>query len=64
MAVNQVWLILTEDSLIIFTRPGTQAMTPKIGSFVMNCKDFDKTVAFWQEGSTFPEGQSRVISWY
>ena len=21
----------------------------KIGSFVINCKDFDKTVAFWQE---------------
>ncbi len=24
-------------------------MTLKIGSFVMNCKDFDRTVAFWQE---------------
>ncbi len=24
-------------------------MTLKIGSFVMNCKDFDRTAAFWQE---------------
>ena len=24
-------------------------MTLKIGSFVINCKDFEKTIAFWRE---------------
>ena len=24
-------------------------MTLKIGSFVINCKDFEKTIAFWKE---------------
>ena len=29
----------------------------KIGSFVINCKDFDKTVAFWQEALHYAPGR-------
>lgn len=29
----------------------------KIGSFVINCKDFDRTVAFWQEALHYVPGR-------
>ena len=41
-------------------------MTLKIGSFVINCKDFEKTVAFWQEALHYvprraPEGDFAIL---
>jgi len=40
-------------------------MTLKIGSFVINCKDFDKTYKFWQEALHYvarrPPGQGWVV---
>lgn len=41
-------------------------MTLKIGSFVINCKDFEKTIAFWQEALHYvprrePEGHFAIL---
>jgi len=40
-------------------------MTLKIGSFVINCKDFDKTYKFWQEALHYvprrPPGEGWVV---
>ena len=41
-------------------------MTLKIGSFVINCKDFERTIAFWQEALHYvpkraPEGDFAIL---
>ncbi len=35
----------------------------KIGSFVINCKDFDRTVAFWQEALHYAPGRPAEDGW-
>jgi predicted enzyme related to lactoylglutathione lyase len=38
-------------------------MTLKIGSVVLNCKDFDKTVRFWQEALHYAPRKPATDDW-